>query len=315
MTRFAVRRTAQALAAIVVTTMLTYYGLFVMHDPFATNNGRVVPPEIKAALDAKFGMDEPLPVRYLTYLGNLFTGDLGIDFERRREVSDLIVAAVPNTVRLALIAISLQVVIGIFAGVVAAIHRSRFLDVLVSTSTILLLGIPIFVLAVVLRSEVSGLAVFGLELFPTVPVRFTTEVPWYKEVALPALTLAVAEVAVIARIARASMLDVLTADFLRTARAKGLGEWRVIVHHGLRNALIPVVHLVGIGLGVTLGGMFLVEGIFDYPGLGYLFFRSIGEKNDPVVMALTVYAIIAFVLLSALADLLSAYLDPRIRAH
>lgn len=295
--------------------MLTYYGLFVMHDPFATNNGRVVPPEIKAALDAKFGMDEPLPVRYLTYLGNLFTGDLGIDFERRREVSDLIVAAVPNTVRLALIAISLQVVIGIFAGVVAAIHRSRFLDVLVSTSTILLLGIPIFVLAVVLRSEVSGLAVFGLELFPTVPVRFTTEVPWYKEVALPALTLAVAEVAVIARIARASMLDVLTADFLRTARAKGLGEWRVIVHHGLRNALIPVVHLVGIGLGVTLGGMFLVEGIFDYPGLGYLFFRSIGEKNDPVVMALTVYAIIAFVLLSALADLLSAYLDPRIRAH
>ena len=301
--------------AIVVTTMLTYYGLFVMHDPFATNNGRVVPPEIKAALDAKFGMDEPLPVRYLTYLGNLFTGDLGIDFERRREVSDLIVAAVPNTVRLALIAISLQVVIGIFAGVVAAIHRSRFLDVLVSTSAILLLGIPIFVLAVVLRSEVSGLAVFGLELFPTVPVRFTTEVPWYKEVALPALTLAVAEVAVIARIARASMLDVLTADFLRTARAKGLGEWRVIVHHGLRNALIPVVHLVGIGLGVTLGGMFLVEGIFDYPGLGYLFFRSIGEKNDPVVMALTVYAIIAFVLLSALADLLSAYLDPRIRAH
>ncbi|MCT2587495.1 ABC transporter permease [Actinophytocola gossypii] len=313
MARFAARRLAQAVAAIVITTMLTYYGLFVMHDPFATNNGRVVPPEIKAALDAKFGMDEPLPVRYVTYLANLVTGDLGIDFQRRREVSDLIVAALPNTVRLALIAIMLQLVIGLVAGVIAAIHRSRFLDVLISTSTVLLLGIPIFVLAVVLRSELAGLTVFGVEVFPGVPLRFTTEVPWFKEVALPAVTLAVGEVAVIARIARAAMLDVLTADFLRTARAKGVAEWRVVFHHGLRNALIPVVHLVGIGLGTTLGGAFLVEEVFEYPGLGYLFFRSIGEKNDPVVMAITVYATITFVLLSALADLVSAYLDPRIR--
>lgn len=315
MTRFIVRRLGQAVASIVAATFLLYIGLFVMGDPFASDQGRRVPPDIHDALWAKFGMDEPLLVRYLIYLRNLFTGDLGIEFERRRPVFDLVAAAVPNTVLLALIVITVQVVIGVGAGVVAALYQRSFLDTLITASTILLMGVPVFVIAIWLRSRLPGLELFGVEIFPLVPTRFTVEVPWYKEVALPALAMSFVEVAIVARLARASMLDVLTADFLRTARAKGVSERRVILRHALRNALVPVVNFAGIGLGIALGGSFIVEGIFEYPGVGYLFFRSIGEQNDPVVLAIAVYSTITFIVLSALVDVLCAYLDPRTRVN
>jgi oligopeptide transport system permease protein len=313
---FAVRRLLQALVAIILTTFLVYLGLFVWRDPFAiSDSGRVVPADIQHALRAKFGMDRPFFVRYLVYLKNLFTGDLGIDFQYRRPVTDMVFHAVPKTVGLVVIALGAQAVIGLAAGVYAAVTKRPFRDALVTTSMTVLFCVPVFVVGVFLRTSLSGLRVFGVEVFAIVPHRFTIEYPWYTEALLPGLCVALVGSGIIARVCRSSVLEAMSADYIQTARAKGITERRVIVVHALRNALIPVVTLFGIEFGALLGGAFIVEGIFDYPGVGFLGLKAIQQDNDPVIMAVTVYSLIAFILLSAIVDVLYARLDPRIRIN
>ena len=149
--------------------------------------------------------------------------------------------------------------------------------------------------------------------FPAVPRNFTVEVPWYQEVLLPALTLAAVDAAFVARLMRGSLLEVLRADYVRTARAKGLPERTVIGRHALRNALIPVVTYAGVSLGVLFGGAIITETIFQYNGVGYLLSRAIVNSNAPVIIAVVVFSVVAYVLLSLLVDILYAVLDPRIR--
>jgi oligopeptide transport system permease protein len=308
MGKFVIRRLAQAVMVVIAATILLFIGLFVLGDPFASNGDKVVPPETQAILREKFGMDGPLPLQYLTYLGNLFTGDLGVDLNQRRPVSDMLGAALPNTARLALIAIIIDVIIGVVAGIIAAVWRYSFWDVLVTIVTTLAIGVPTFVIGVWLRQTVSG-----VWIFPQVPRTFTEEVPWYTEVLLPALTLAIVDAAFIARLMRGSMLEVLRMDYIRTARAKGLGERTVIMKHAFRNSIIPVVTYVGIGIGVLLGGAIITETLFQYNGIGFLLYRSILQNNNPVIMAIVTFAVLVYVLLSMVVDILYAYLDPRIR--
>lgn len=313
MLRFAVRRLAQALLVILVVTLVTFAGLFYFGDPFKSVGEKMIPPDTQAVLRAKFGMDRPFFVRYLIYLRNLFTGEFGVDFERRRPVSELVAAVAPNSVRLALLAMAISLAIGVLAGVVAAMWRQSMLDALITTTAITLLCVPLFVVALLLRAKVAGLHVFGIELFPELPHTAAMEVPWYKEIVLPAITLAIGDIAFVVRLTRASMLDVLGADYLRTARAKGLTQRRVILKHGLRNAIIPVVNHAGLATGALMGGTIIVETIFQYDGVGRLFVRSLLEANRPVVMAIAVLGTIAFILIVAMVDVFSAYLDPRIR--
>lgn len=308
MGKFVIRRLAQAVMVVIAATILLFIGLFVLGDPFASNGDKVVPPETQAILREKFGMDGPLPLQYLTYLGNLFTGDLGVDLNQRRPVADMLGAAVPNTARLALIAIIIDVAIGVIAGIVAAVWRYSFWDVLVTIVTTLAIGVPTFVIGVWLRQTVSG-----TWIFPQVPRTFTEVVPWYSEVLLPAMTLAIVDAAFIARLMRGSMLEVLRMDYIRTARAKGLGERTVIMKHAFRNSIIPVVTYVGIGIGVLLGGAIITETLFQYNGVGFLLYRSILQNNNPVIMAIVTFAVLIYVLLSMIVDILYAYLDPRIR--
>jgi ABC-type dipeptide/oligopeptide/nickel transport system permease component len=308
MGKFVIRRLAQAIMVVIAATILLFIGLFVLGDPFASNGDKVVPPETQAILREKFGMDGPLPMQYLTYLGNLFTGDLGVDLNQRRPVADMLGAALPNTARLALIAIIIDVLIGVVAGIIAAVWRYSFWDVLVTIVTTLAIGVPTFVIGVWLRQTVSG-----VWIFPQVPRTFTQEVPWYTEVLLPALTLAIVDAAFIARLMRGSMLEVLRMDYIRTARAKGLGERTVIMKHAFRNSIIPVVTYVGIGIGVLLGGAIITETLFQYNGVGFLLYRSILQNNNPVIMAIVTFAVLVYVLLSMIVDILYAYLDPRIR--
>ena len=315
MLKFTARRFAQAVLVVFVSTFVMYIGIFQLGDPFETIGEKMIPPDHQAMLRSSFGLDKPFYLQYLIYLKNLFTGELGIDFDQRRPVWDLLAAVAPNSVRLAILVIAINVVIGVLAGVVAAVWKDTFWDTLVTVSTILMLCLPLFALGVTLRHSLSGLDVFGVELFPTIPHSYLVEVPWYKEVLLPALTLAVLDIAFIARLMRASMIEVLHADYLNTARGKGLTERRVVLRHGVRNALIPVVNHVGIHFGALLGGTLIVETIFQYRGLGYLFIRSLDSSNSPVILAIAVYAVIAFVVVSALGDVLCAYLDPRIRLH
>jgi len=223
-------------------------------------------------------------------------------------VSQMLAETVPNTVRLALVAVAVDVLIGTIAGVVAAVRRYSVWDVLITVLSTVGIGIPVFVLGIVLVANVAGWGPF-----PDVPRNFTVEVPWYQEALLPALTLAAVDAAFVARLMRGSLLEVLRADYVRTARAKGLRERTVIGRHALRNALIPVVTYAGVSLGVLFGGAIITETIFQYNGVGYLLSRAIVSSNAPVIIAVVVFSVVAYVLLSLLVDILYAVLDPRIR--
>ncbi|HET9138614.1 ABC transporter permease [Actinophytocola sp.] len=309
MGKFIIRRLAQAVLVIVAAMLLLFVALFTIGDPFASSGDKVVPPETQAALRAKFGLDRPLPMQFLVYLRNLFTGDLGIDFDQRREVSEMLAQAVPYTIRLAAVAIVIDILIGITAGVIAAVWRYSVWDVLVTILTTLAIGVPTFVIGLSLRATVSG-----EWFFPAVPrSAFGPEPFWLAEVLLPAITLAVVDAAFIARLMRGSMLEIMRADYVRTARAKGLSERKVIGKHVMRNSVIPVVTYVGIGIGVLLGGALITETIFQYQGVGFLLYKAILSNNNPIIMAVSAFAVITFVTLSLVVDVLYAYLDPRIR--
>jgi ABC-type dipeptide/oligopeptide/nickel transport system permease component len=307
---FTVRRFGQAVLVIIAATFMMYVGVFQLGNPFLNLAGteKILPPGTQAMLRAEFGLDKPFYLQYLIYLKNIFTGDFGVDFDQRRAVSELLAGAAPNTIRLALLAIVINVLIGVLAGVAAAVWRDTFVDSLVTVSTVLLLCIPTFVVALFLRAKLSGVGIF-----PELPHPLGVDVPWYTQILLPACALAIVDVAFVARLTRAAMLDVLHQTYLHTARAKGLSERRVILKHALRNALIPVTNHVGINLGILMGGAVIVETVFQYPGLGYLFIRSLVTVNNPVMLAIAVLAVITFVTLSAVVDVICAYLDPRIR--
>ena len=214
MLKFAARRFAQAVVVVFVSTFLMYVGIFQLGDPFKTIGEKMIPPDHQAMLRSSFGLDKPFYLQYLIYVKNLFTGQLGVDFDQRRPVWDLLTAVAPNTIRLAILVVIINIVVGVLAGVIAAVWKDSFWDALVTVSTILLLCIPLFATGVALRRGLSGLHVFGVELFPMIPHSYLVEVPWYREVLLPALTLAVVDIAFISRLMRASMIEVLHADYL-----------------------------------------------------------------------------------------------------
>ncbi|WP_232660483.1 ABC transporter permease [Pseudonocardia sp. TRM90224] len=310
MGKFILRRVGQAVIVVLAAILLVYVATYALGDPFASTGDRQVPPEIAAQNRAIFGLDQPLPIQYINYIGNLVTGDLGLDFDQRRPVIDMLGAVVPNTARLALVAILIDVAIGVIAGIIAAVKRYSFADVLVTVVSTVAIGVPTFVIGLGLLAFLSGVGPF-----PVVPRSFTDQVPWYQEVLLPAFALAIIDAAFVARLMRGSMLEVLRADYIRTARAKGVSERRVIGVHALRNSIIPVVTYVGVSLGTLLGGAIITEAIFQYDGVGYLLFRAIGSNNAPVISAVIVFGVIAYTVLSLIVDILYAFLDPRIRLN
>lgn len=313
MLKFTLRRTAQALLVFLVVTSLCYVALYSLGDPFASIGEKAIPPQTRAILRETFKLDQPLPVQYLNYLGNLFSGDLGIDYDKRLPVFDQIAEAVPYTVRLAVLAVALQLAIGICAGVLAAVRRGSFIDSLISVAAIALMSIPLIVTAAALRDTFSGVRVLGITLFPQLPRTIAVEVHWYDQLLLPAFALALGSTAFIARLTRGTMLEVLESDYVRTARAKGLGAGAVLFKHALRNAVIPIANIAAIELGALLGGAIIVETIFQYPGVGYLFARALRSLNAPMLMSIMSYMVVGFVVLIALLDILCAYLDPRLR--
>ena len=308
MGRFVARRLAQAVLVVVAATFLVFLATFALGDPFASSGEKAVPPAIQAANRVKFGLDQPLVVQFGHYLGNIVTLDFGVDFDQGRPVSQMLAETIPNTIRLALVAIVIDLLLGVSAGIVAAIRRYSVWDTLVTVLSTVGIGLPVFVIGIFLVANVSGIGPF-----PAVPRSFTVQVPWYEEVLLPGLTLAAIDAAFIARLMRGSMLEVLRADYVRTARAKGLSERTVIGRHVLRNSLIPVVTYTGVSLGVLFGGAIITETIFQYNGVGYLLSRAIVNNNAPVLIAVVVFSVVAYVVLSLAVDILYAVLDPRIR--
>lgn len=285
---------------------------------------RAVNAETRAAIEEKYGLDRPWYEQYGRFWSRLARGDLGDSFSQGRSVNDILAETAPASVRLAVWAVAIEVVIGVAAGVVAAVRRRTFLDALTSVSTTVLVAVPVFVLGYLLQ-YLLGVYTFQ-HRFPEwarFPVQGIGPDSWafffvptgsqWRNLVLPAVTLASVSTAVVARLTRASMLEVLSADYMRTATAKGLPRRTVILKHGLRNALIPVVTLVGLDLGALIGSAVLTETVFNWPGMGSEMHRAITSLDAPIVLGLSLVLVAAYVVVNLLVDLSYAFLDPRIR--
>jgi ABC-type dipeptide/oligopeptide/nickel transport system permease component len=258
---------------------------------------------VVAQLREEFNLNDPLVIQYVKYVGDLLQGDLGTDF-RGREVLDTITQRLPVTIRLTVVAILFEVVIGIIAGVLAGIRRNGFLDNLVLVSSTVVVSVPILVLAFVAQFAL------GLQL-GWFPISGINE-GWYSFL-LPGLVLAAGSLAYVARLTRTSVAENLRADYVRTARAKGLPNRTVIFRHTFRNSLIPVVTFIGADIGTLMGGAIVTETVFNLPGIGRAVFDAIRGQEGAVVVGIVTLLVFFFIFFNLVVDVLYAVLDPRIR--
>ena len=306
MGRYVVRRLLQMVPVVIGTTFLIFAMVWALPgDPFAGKCGdRPCPAAYVSVMTDKFNLDESIFVQYALYMGNLLQGDFGETFSGVQVVDELQLRY-PATLKLALVAIVFEILIGITAGILAGLRRGGFADALVLVSTLLVISIPVFVIGYLLQLLLG----VKLELFP---VTVSAGAP-LNELVLPAFVLATTSLAYVARLMRANLAENLHADFVRTARAKGLSRGRVVGVHTVRNSLIPVVTFIGADFGALLGGAIVIEGIFNINGVGGLIFGSIRTREGAMVTGAVTVLVIVFLLVNLLVDLLYAVLDPRIR--
>lgn len=302
---YILRRVLQMIPVILGTTFLIYWMVFSLGDPALGRCGeRACPDAYIAKLHEEYNLDKPLPEQYVRYLGKVVQGDLGTSFNGNK-VSDQLGARWPVTIKLALIAIAFEGVIGIAAGLLAGLRRRSFWDTLVFVSTLVIISIPSFVLGSVAQ------LVFGVRLswFPVTATQGTWE-----QLVLPGLVLGSLSMAYVARLTRNSLAENLSADYVRTARAKGLGASRVVGVHTFRNSLIPVITFIGADFGALMGGAIVTERIFNIPGIGGYIFQSIHNKDATAIVGTITLLVLVFLVMNLIVDLLYGALDPRI-AH
>ncbi len=306
MGRYVLRRLLQLIPVFIGATFLIYYLVWaVPGDPFAGKCGeRPCPQSYVDYMTQKFNLDQPVIVQYGTYMQSLLQGDFGQTFGGR-SINDLIVAAYPNTVKLALVALAIEALIGLTAGVLTGLRRNGFLDNLVLVSTLFLIALPIFVLGFLLQKWL------GVDLGIVKPT--VSNPPSIGELILPGFVLGSASMAYIARLARTSIAENRRSDYVRTAIAKGLPMKRVVGIHLLRNSLIPVVTYLGTDLGALMGGAIVTEGIFNINGIGREVYRAIVTKEGATVVSIVVILVLVYLVSNLLVDLIYAALDPRIR--
>jgi ABC-type dipeptide/oligopeptide/nickel transport system permease component len=303
MSSFLLRRFGQSIATLFAVSVFAFAMIhLVPGDPVTIALGSHATPESVAQLRHQLGLDRSLVQQYLSFIGNALRGDLGVSIRSDQSVYDEIVSRAGSTIVLALAATMLAVVFGVGIGVIAAISR-RSIDLGVMTTALAGLSMPTF------WSGILLILLFGLtwHLLPVVGDGGLSAL------ILPAVTLALPAAAVLARITRGSMLEVLGQDFVRTARAKGIGRARVVLRHALPNAIVPVVTIVGLQIGGLLSGTVVVESLFARPGVGRLAVQAIQERDFPVVQGVVLLAGLVFVVVNLLTDLLYPMLDPRIR--
>jgi len=306
MLRFLIRRLLQALPVLFGVSV----GVFLMihlipGDPAELIAGQMATREDVENVRRSLGLDQPLLQQYFTFVGNALTGDFGISFRTRRPVLEEIGLRYGNTLLLGGVALVIAAVLGGLAGIVSAVRRFSWMDNLALALSILAVSMPAFSLGLLLilvcAVWYSFLPMSGFDSWTAI--------------ILPALTLSAASAAVICRIMRSSLVEVMENQYVRTARAKGLRETLVVWRHGVRNAIIPVVTVVGLQLGYLLGSAVVTETVFAWPGLGRLLVQSILARDFPVVQAAVLVVAVTFVLVNILTDLLYGLLDPRISAR
>ena len=305
MTVYAIRRIIILVPLLWAVATMTF---FLMHavpgGPFDAGD-KALPPAVRAALNAKYDLDEPLPSQYLAFLRDLSRGDLGISFQRSRPVADVLGDGLPATVELGVTAFVFALVSGLTLGMVSAVKQNTIVDYLAVLFATAGAAVPSFVVAILL------VVVFSLELgwFDVIGWEFGNP----QKMVLPAVSLGVFPAAFIARITRAAMLETLRADYIRTARAKGLKELRVVVVHAARNALIPVLTVAGPIFAVLITGSFIIERAFAIAGVGGAYVDAVFARDYGVIMGTTLLFAAAIAVINLLVDLAYAVADPRVR--
>jgi peptide/nickel transport system permease protein len=331
MTQYIIRRLLLAIPVIIGVTFVAYAMLLFTGDPTAALVGERATPELVELVRARYGLDDPVYIQYGRFISLIVQGDLGTNIFTRIPVLVELKQFFPATLELALAAMTIAVIVGIPLGVIAAYRHNSFVDL--NTTILALVGVsmPIFWLALML------LWVFGLKLawFPTtgridpsvelntitnlyvvdsiLTLNFPALLSSLHHLALPAIALATIPTAFIARITRSSMLDVLNAEYVRTARAKGVLEFTVVNRHALKNAMLPVITVIGLQTGFLLAGAILTETIFAWPGMGRWVTNAIVARNFPVVQTGVLVFALIFVFVNIIVDISYAWFDPRIR--
>jgi peptide/nickel transport system permease protein len=309
---FIFRRLLESIPVLFLATVLIFLGLRLLPgDPALILAGQDASPETLQAIREQNGLDQPLPVQYVIWLKNVVHGDLGVSFFTKAPVAQLLSQRIPATLELGIAGMLVSVLLGIPTGIIAAVQSHRMPDWIVSAFNGLAVAVPGFwlgILSIILFSLVLGWLPPGGhgDLFkdPLLELKFLL---------LPAVTLALPFAAGLSRLVKGSMLEVLNDDYVRTARAKGLGEQGVVWHHALRNALVPVATILGLQFGRLLGGAVITESVFSWPGVGRLIRDSIGNRDYAVVQASLLMLVVVFVVINLLTDITYGILDPRIR--
>jgi ABC-type dipeptide/oligopeptide/nickel transport system permease component len=330
--KYFIKRLALTLPTLIGVSIIVFLLIHMIPgDPIDIMLGDRVTEASRLALVERLGLDQPLHVQYWNWFSSAIRGDFGISIRSNLPVIDEIMSRLPATVELTVVALFIAVFFGILFGVSAARYRNSVVDYSMIGVSLLGVSIPIFWLGMMLIFffsvilgwlPVSGRLTMGV-MIPQVTGLYlidtlltgNTSAFWeaFKHLLLPAFSLATVSLALVVRVTRSSMLDILSEDYIRTARAKGVRERKVVYTHALKNALIPVVTVIGLQLAKLMGGAILTETVFSWPGIGRLLITAIGVRDYPVVQGVVFFVAFAFIAINILVDLLYAYLDPRIR--
>lgn len=305
MFKYIIKRIGLAIVTIWAVATITFFLMnLVPGGPFLSE--KAVSPKAMAALEAKYGLDKPLFEQYITYLTDALHGDFGDSLKQRgRTVTSIIVTKFPVSARVGGVAVLVALLLGIPLGCIAAMHRGKFLDNLISVISTCGIAVPSFVICTVLMYFLG----VHLKILPTYSLTS------WKHYVMPVMALSFYPMAYIMRLMRSSMLDVLGQDYMRTCKAKGVSQAVSIFKHALRNAILPVITYVGPMLAYTLTGSFVVEKIFTIPGLGGEFIGSISSRDYTVIMGTTIFLATLLIVMNVIVDIIYKIVDPRIKLN
>jgi peptide/nickel transport system permease protein len=314
MLRLIFSRLALAVPVLVCVSIVAFILLrLAPGDPAQLQAGLEASPDVVAAVRHELALDQPLPVQYLTWAGRVVHGDLGVSYSTRQPVTLLIGQRLPVTAQISITALILIVAIGVPLGILSALHKDRFIDQTVRVVSLFGISVPNFVIGIVL------VLLFGW-YFPGimpyegfVPLR-TDALGSLKTTALPSLALALAQVGLVARLTRSSMLEVIHQEYITAARAFGVSEREIIWRDALRNAMLPVLTVLGIIAGFLLGGSVVIESVFGIAGLGRLLIESFASRDYPIAIGVMLFIAVVFVVVNLIVDVLYGVINPRIRS-
>lgn len=303
MGKYMSKRIIQAIGVVFCISLITFFVLnIVPGNPVRIMLGEYANEETIARVTAQMGLDKPIPIQYFNWLKNMLMGDFGVSYFQNKPVIDILTTSFTVTAKLAGIAYVLAICLGVVVGVVAAVNRGKWLDSLLMTVSVFGISAPSFWIAIILQIVIS----LKLDLLPL------SGVDSFASFILPGIALGTRYAASVARITRTSMLEVLSQDYIRTAQAKGLKKWAVIIKHAFRNALIPVITIAGADLGSILTGSVLIESVFSIPGIGKMLVDSINTRDLPIVQGGVMYIAVICVVMYLVVDILYTVVDPRI---